>query len=181
MLDADEADWQALRESPRACSTEGRRIDVWWFDGASSRLALLFAYLMTRTDDWDDATIQVVAPSPADATLKTESSLQRRLEELRIDAAVRIVAAEDGPTMYQQSADANFVLLPLRLEGMNTLHPAGGPVHELFDTLPVVAMVAASGDVKLTPDEDTADPGSEDGDESQVADGTSPTSSDKEP
>ena len=70
---------------------------------------------------------------------------------------------------------------PLRLEGMNTLHPAGGPVHELFDTLPVVAMVAASGDVKLTPDEDTADPGSEDGDESQVADGTSPTSSDKEP
>ena len=177
VLDADEADWQALRESP----TEGRRIDVWWFDGASSRLALLFAYLMTRTDDWDDATIQVVAPSPADATLKTESSLQRRLEELRIDAAVRIVAAEDGPTMYRQSADANFVLLPLRLEGMNTLHPAGGPVHVLFDTLPVVAMVAASGDVKLTPDEDTADPGSEEGDESQGADGTSPTTSDKEP
>ena len=36
---------------------------------------------------------------------------------------------------------------------MSTLHPAGGPVDELFELLPVVAMVAASGDVKLTPDE----------------------------
>ena len=46
------------------------------------------------------------------------------------------------------------MLLPLRLEGMSTLHPTGGPIDELFETLPVVAMVAASGDVKLTPDED---------------------------
>ena len=177
VLDADEADWSALQESP----TEGRRIDVWWFGGDSSRLALLFAYLMTRTDDWDDATIRVVAPSPADTTLKTESNLQRRLEELRINATVRIVTADDGPTMYQQSADASFVLLPLRLEGMNTLHPAGGPVHELFDVLPVVAMVAASGDVELTPDEDVTSPTGEDDVESGDADGTSPASSDKEP
>ena len=154
VLDADETDWQTLRNS----GTSGRRIDVWWFGGDSSRLALLFAYLMTRTDDWDDATVRVVAPSPTDATLKTESSLQRRLEELRIDADVHMVTSEDGPAMYAQSTDAAFVLLPLRLEGMNTLHPSGGPVHELFDMLPVVAMVAASGDVKLTPDDDTASP-----------------------
>ena len=37
---------------------------------------------------------------------------------------------------------------------MSTLHPMGGPADELLDLLPVVAMVAASGDVKLTPEED---------------------------
>ncbi len=176
VLDADEADWETLRAAP----SEGRRIDVWWFDGDSSRLALLFAYLMTRTDDWFDTNIQVVAPSPADTAQKTEASLRRRLEELRIDAAVRIVAAEEGPAMYRQSADADFVLLPLRLEGMHTLHPSGGPVHELFDTLPVVAMVAASGDVKLTPDDDAGDlPGAPDADSGDAeARGTGPASSD---
>ncbi len=56
--------------------------------------------------------------------------------------------------MYEISSDASLVLLPLRLEGMSTLHPTGGPVHGLFPTLPVVAMVAASGDVQLTPDDD---------------------------
>ena len=148
VLDADAADWQTLQASDK----NDRRIDVWWFDGDSSRLALLFAYLMTRTAEWEDATIRVVAPAPTDVTLKAESSLQRRLEELRIDADVHTVP-EEGPLMYTQSSDATFVLLPLRLEGMNTLHPGGGPVHELFKTLPVLAMVAASGDVKLTPDD----------------------------
>ena len=60
--------------------------------------------------------------------------------------------------MYARSADASFVLLPLRLEGMSTLHPTGGPVDELFSTLPVVAMVAAAGDVKLKPDEEETPP-----------------------
>ena len=150
VLDADDADWRTLKAS----DAESRRIDVWWFDSDSSRLALLFAYLMTRSDDWDEATIRVVAPSPPNAAQKTESSLRRRLDELRIDAEVTVVPLDESPAMYDISADASFVLLPLRLEGMSTLHPTGGPVDELFRTLPVVAMVSASGDVQLTPDGD---------------------------
>ena len=152
VLDASDNDWRLLE----AANPRGRRIDVWWFGGDSSRLALLFAYLMTRDDDWDEATIRVLAPSPPDAAQKTDGSLRRRLDELRIDADVRVVDLRDGHDMYRASADANFVLLPLRLEGMSTLEPTGGRVDELVDVLPVMAMVAASGDVKLTPDEDTA-------------------------
>ena len=86
VLDASDNDWRLLE----AANPRGRRIDVWWFGGDSSRLALLFAYLMTRDDDWDEATIRVLAPSPPDAAQKTDGSLRRRLDELRIDADVRV-------------------------------------------------------------------------------------------
>ncbi len=68
VLDADDADWSTLKAS----NAETRRIDVSWFGGDSSRLALLFAYLMTRSDDWDEATIRVIAPAPTSAVQKTE-------------------------------------------------------------------------------------------------------------
>ena len=150
VLDADHQDWRTLEAS----RPSERRIDVWWFGGNSSRLALLFAYLMTRTDDWDEAKIRVLEQAPTTSAKKSEASLRRRLEELRIDAEVSVVDTQDGPDLYAESADASFVLIPLRLEGMSTLHPTGGPVDELFELLPVLAMVAACGDVKLTPDED---------------------------
>ena len=150
VLDADDQDWRTLEAS----RPSERRIDVWWFGGDLSRLALLFAYLMTRTDDWDEAKIRVLEQAPTTSAKKSEASLRLRLEELRIDAEVSVVDTQDGPDLYAESADASFVLIPLRLEGMSTLHPTGGPVDELFELLPVVAMVAACGDVKLTPDED---------------------------
>ena len=149
VLDADDEDWRALEAS----KADERRIDVWWFGEDSSRLALLFAYLMTRDDHWDEATIRVLEPAPKASAKKSEASLRKRLEELRIDAEVEIVDPQNRPAMFEASTDASFVLIPLRLEGMSTLHPGGGPVDELFDPLPVVAMVAASVDVKLTPDE----------------------------
>ena len=99
VLDADDADWQRLTTSHR----ETRRIDVWWFGGDSSRLALLLAYLMTRSDEWEDARIRVLTPAPATATQKAENSLQRRLEELRIDAEVTAVQLDEGPAMYDRS------------------------------------------------------------------------------
>ena len=157
VLDADDEDWKTLE----AARDEQRRIDVWWFGGDSSRLALLFAYLMTRGDDWDDAKIRVLEAAPTASAKKSEASLQRRLDELRIDAEVQVVDAQDGPALYEASSDASLVLIPLRLEGMSTLHPAGGPVDELFELLPVVAMVAASGDVKLTPEESVTAEGDE--------------------
>ena len=167
VLDADDNDWRTLKAS----KAESRQIDVWWFEGDSSRLALLFAYLMTRSDDWDEATIRVIAPAPTSAGQKTEGSLRRRLEELRIDAEVVVVPWDDSPGMYAISSEASFVLLPLRLEGMSTLHPTGGAVDELFPTLPVVAMVAASGDVQLTPDDDAE---ADDDDELEAASAETP-------
>ena len=172
VLDADDEDWRTLE----AARDEQRRIDVWWFGGDSSHLALLFAYLMTRGDDWDDAKIRVLEAAPTASAKKSEASLLRRLDELRIDAEVQVVEAQDGPALYEASSDASFVLIPLRLEGMSTLHPAGGPVDELFELLPVVAMVAASGDVKLTPDESVTPKGDEPPDPPEAPeDGGSPS------
>ena len=154
VLDADDDDWAALHKRPQ----DERRIDVWWFGGDSSRLALLFAYLMTRSDAWDEAMIRLLAPAPNDSAQKMEASLRRRLDELRIEATVEVVSAEEGDAMYAQSNDASFVFLPLRLEGMSARHPTGGPVNELFPTLPVIAMVAAAGDVELTAEDDESPP-----------------------
>lgn len=144
VLDADE-DWEKLE----CAKPEKRRIDVWWFGGDSSRLCLLFAYLMTRTDEWNEAKICLLVPAPVTEHKKIEINLRHRLTELRIEADIKVINVDEKTAMYEHSTDATFVLLPLRLEGMKILHPTGGPVDELFRTFPVVVMISAFGDVKL--------------------------------
>ena len=80
VFDAGETDWVRLEDTKPG----RRRIDVWWFEDDSSRLALLFAYLMTRNDEWDDAEIRVLAPAAADGEQKVAANLAYRLEERRI-------------------------------------------------------------------------------------------------
>ena len=150
VIDAEETEW---REMERVTGGD-RRIDVWWFENDSSRLSLLFAYLMTRTDEWDEASIRLLAPAPEESANKVEANLRHRLDELRIEAEIVVVDVADGHAMYERSRDATFVLLPLLLEGMRALDPTGGSVEELFPILPVVALVAASGDVALKDSEE---------------------------
>jgi hypothetical protein len=140
-----------------------RRIDVWWFENDSSRLSLLFAYLMTRTDEWDEASIRLLAPAPEESANKVEANLRHRLDELRIEAEIVVVDVADGHAMYERSRDATFVLLPLLLEGMRALDPTGGSVEELFPILPVVALVAASGDDALKDSEEENAPAETEG------------------
>ena len=154
VLDAEDSDWRTLCQVP----AESRRIDIWWFDDDSSRLALLFGYLMTRNEAWDEAGLRLVVPAPADADQKVEANLRQRLEVLRIDAEVLIVPDADGEAVYTRSADATFVLLPLRLEGMRTSSPTGGPIADVLPLLPVTALVTAAGDVRLKPDPDEGSP-----------------------
>ena len=145
VLHASDADWTALEQR----SPDNRRIDVWWFDDDSSRLALLLAYLMTRSELLDEATLRMLAPASADTAQKVRTNLTHRLEEFRIDAAIDVVANDGGEvSTYARSQDTAFVLLPLRLDGMHMLDPTGGAAANLLDMLPVVAMVAACGDVK---------------------------------
>ena len=157
VLDAKAAEWTALAER----APHERRIDVWWFEDDSSRLALLFAYLMTRTDEWDEATIRVIAPVAAGTTQKTEANLRTRLAERRIEAELLVVAREEAAG-YGQSLDAAIVFIPLRLEGMSLRDPAGTSLTDRLDSLPIVAMVAAHGDVRLTAEDDEATPPSGD-------------------
>jgi amino acid transporter len=145
LFDAGETDWVRLEET----KPERRRIDVWWFDDASSRLALLFAYLMTRTDDWDDAPIRVLTPVAADAERKVATNLSYRLEERRIEAAIEPVVDADVAAVTERSRDAAIVFLPFRIEGMRLVDPFGGPVEEMLKNLPLVTLVAAAQDILL--------------------------------
>ena len=113
VIDAEETEW---REMERVTGGD-RRIDVWWFENDSSRLSLLFAYLMTRSDEWDGASIRLLAPAPEESATKVEANLRHRLDELRIEAEIVTGDVADGHAMYERSRDATFVLLPLLTGG----------------------------------------------------------------
>ena len=168
VIDAEETEW---REMERVTGGD-RRIDVWWFENDSSRLSLLFAYLMTRSDEWDEASIRLLAPAPEESATKVEANLRHRLDELRIEAEIVAVDVADGHAMYERSRDATFVLLPLLLEGMRALDPTGGSVEELFPILPVIALVAASGDVALKDSEEEDAPAETEGAAPTAPEGT---------
>ena len=155
VFDAGETEWVRLEDTKPG----RRRIDVWWFENDSSRLALLFAYLMTRNDEWDDAEIRVLAPAAADVEQKVAANLASRLEERRIEATIDTVADADVAAVRERSRDAAIVFLPLRVEGMRLLDPFGGPVDKMLKNLPLVALVAAAQDIQLrTEDEDQPTP-----------------------
>ena len=77
-----------------------RRIDVWRRRTARSRLALLFAYLMTRSATWDEATIRLLAPARRDRTRNSEAP-RPDAGELRIEAEI---AAVVGATRRHREA-----------------------------------------------------------------------------
>ena len=154
VFDAAAADWVRLAET----KPHHRRIDVWWFEDDSSRLALLLAYLMTRTDGWDDAAIRVLAPAAADAGEKVAANLMYRLEERRFEATVEPVPGADARAVVDRSRDASVVFLPFRVEGMRLLDPFDDPVEAVLRDLPLVTLVAAGQGILLRTEEETATP-----------------------
>jgi amino acid transporter len=146
VLDTDEPAWVSLAEiSPGA-----RRIDVWWFEDESSRLMLLLAHLMTRTEEWEDATIRILAPASAEAAERTRVALEKRLDEIRIDAVIEVVPDPEIEDVIQHSQDAALVYIPLRIEGMRLIDAFGWGIAPVLARLPIVALVAAAQDVQLT-------------------------------
>ncbi len=157
VFDAGEDDWLHLAETP----VEQRRIDVWWSEDDSSRLALLFAYLMTRTETWEDAELRLLAPAREGGEQKVAANLRYRLEERRIEAEIIPVVGADADAVVERSADATIVFLPLQVEGMRLLNPFGDPVERIPRELPLVTMVAAAHDILLRT-EPEPEPASED-------------------
>jgi amino acid transporter len=149
VLAADEVSWDRLERTP----DDERRIDVWWFDDESSRLMLLFAYLMTRTEGWDEARIRVLIPTSAEHRQRVESGVRHRLEEGRISAEIEAVVDADEAALVARSHDAPLVLLPLRVLGMRLATPLAEDLPALLARLPVTALIAAAQDVQLTDDE----------------------------
>ncbi len=145
VLDTDEAEWSALQD----LAPETRRIDVWWRDDASSRLMLLLAYLITRTEPWEGARIRLLGICYTQDTHETLSGLQDTLDEVRIPAEPVLVEQTDSATVVRHSADASLVFLPFRLRGNQPLGPFDESLDELLQPLPAVVLVMAAQDIDL--------------------------------
>ena len=148
ILLAAEADkWEALAET--AENQAPKRIDVWWWADATSRLMLLLAYLLTRSQPMDDAEIRVIAASGERSPQQALQHLQQTIEEVRIDAKAHIVKTLDADTLVEESADADLVFIPFQIRGDRPLGPFGGVLHETIFTLPACALVMAAEDIDL--------------------------------
>jgi len=145
VLDVENPEWAALRE----VASDARRIDVWWQGDASSRLMLLLAYLMTRTEEWEDAAIRLLGICCAADTSETAEMLQQALDETRIPAEAVLVEQAGPDEVAVRSADASLVFLPFHLRGSQPLGPFDGPLDKLLPPLPVTALVLAAEDIDL--------------------------------
>ena len=145
VLDSTDAEWEALEKIP----PEQRRIDVWWCGDASSRLTLLLAYLMTRTEAWEDARIRLFGACHAADKAATVEALDKMLDEVRIDAEPHVVTDPGAAEIAGHSGDAALVFVPFRLHGNRPLGPFGGDLDALLAPLPLVALVLAAKDIDL--------------------------------
>jgi amino acid transporter len=145
ILHMDPESWERLQSTPK----DGRRIDIWWRGDATSRLMLLFAYLMTRSSSWNKAKLQVLTQGDGSRIAAEKEKLDVTLEEIRIDAAVRIVEDLKAETIVQQSADAAFVFLPMKIGPNRILDPTGQSFDRSLPRLPVAAVIMAAEDIDL--------------------------------
>ena len=154
ILGADEYKWEQLQTA----SVKKRRIDVWWWGGASSRLMLLFAYLITRSEPWEEAEIRVLAAGYAKDSPEAMEDLKHSLNEARIDAEPIIVTDIDTKKLFEYSSDAAVVFLPFRLYGNKVDCLINAPMEEILSQLPLTAFVLAAEDIELDaePEEGTA-------------------------
>ncbi len=132
------------------------RIDVWWTDDASSRLALLLAYLMTRTPQWSAAEIRVVALINGDSKDSIDE-LAKTLDEARIAATPSILSTRSIEDVAWGSATASVVFVPMRLKGGNPVGPFETELASLFDRLPMAAGVLAATPIELSAGPETGD------------------------
>jgi amino acid transporter len=156
VLDAKEDEWVSLE----TLSPDERRIDVWWWNDATSRLMLLLAYLMTRSDAWGEARIRVLATGHGGELDEDEAvkGIKKMLEEARIEAEPEIVENMSSETVLERSSDAALVFFPFRLRGNQLLDPFDKPLDAILTRLPIVALVLAAEDIELDaePDEGIA-------------------------
>ena len=145
VLNATEKGWETIESLP----PEKRRIDVWWWNDATSQLMLLFAYLMTRDEKWTDAVIRVIAVCYDRKSEKNLEDLKHTLEEIRIAAEPEILENATAESITQYSEDAAMVFLPFQLHDRQISAPFDAKIEDLLSKLPISAMVLAAEDIHL--------------------------------
>jgi amino acid transporter len=151
VLKTKEKEWEKLK----AVSSGERRIDVWWWDDASSHLELLLAYLTTRNKEWQAAKIRVLAPSVDHPTEETMKDFRHKLADARIEAEPEMVFNANMSNIIAYSQDASLVFLPFRLKGNQPLDPFDNPIEQILSDLPITALVLAAEDIVLEAEPET--------------------------
>ncbi len=145
ILKTEDGDWPGAETLPQ----DGRRIDVWWLDDATSHLMLLLAYLMTRSEEWEGVHIRVLAAGAGDTSELDIDSLKKALEAARIQAEPEVVDRLDMDNLAEQSSGASIVFLPFRIRGNQLMNIVGTPLKEVAALLPAAAFVMAAEDIEL--------------------------------
>ncbi len=154
ILNAEQAEWEQLD----AVSSNDRVIDIWWRADKTGQMMVLLAYLMTRSDEWHDATIRVLVPvdqTDADAHLKEVKAV---LAAARIEADTELVVDADSDSIVTHSSNASIVFLQFGIRDGRIVDSFGNDVSRILPPLPMVVMSMAAQDVDLDaqPDEGSA-------------------------
>lgn len=146
ILDVKDRDWEA----PGATNGGKPCIDVWWRDNKTGELMLLLAYLLSRHEAWDGATIRLLSPPRKDQPLeRREEELRDMLADFRIDAEPVVVEDAEAECIVRYSRDSAVVFIPITVRDSRCYHLFGGGVGEVLPDLPTVAMTLAAQDVDL--------------------------------
>ncbi len=137
--------WRNARETPVA----ERRIDVWWQNDATSRLMLLFAYLMTRTAPWGEAAIRVLTKGSGANINDEKKALNQILEDVRIEAEAFVVPSFEPGTVVENSRNTTIVFLPFTLKANRLTDATGHSFDKSLPQLPMSVLMLAAEDIDL--------------------------------
>jgi amino acid transporter len=139
---SDEVRWNRLIES----DPKKRRIDVYWNGDDASRMALLSAYLFTRTSVWATARIRLIgAIQPGQSSEEAKRMLEQLAFDVRIPVDVKCLVEADLDAIVDESHDATFVFLPARLRRTQIVGPFELLTDTLIKRLPTSAAILAGG------------------------------------
>jgi len=127
-----------------------RRIDIWWWDDATSRLMLLLAHILTQNEHWENVKIRVIGLNYDEPSKENEDHLRQVLADNRIDAVPHLLSDNkniDG--LCQCSSDAVLTFVPFRLKRDQLFDPLGNKISQLFLSLHHVILVMAAEDLEL--------------------------------
>lgn len=138
--------WESLMKP----ENRRRKIDIWWQkDNRSSKLMLLFAYLITRDKLWQDAEIRVLSPHEKTGLAETRDSLVQLFDEARIDAEVILVADLHPETVLSYSSDSSLVFLPFKITQSRLTDTSGYSLERVLPQLSATALVMAAEEIDL--------------------------------
>lgn len=126
-----------------------RRIDVWWQGEATGRLALLLAYLMKRTQLWQDAVITILSVDERYRTDQGRRELAAEIDKARIDAVLEIPDQADQQGVIERSAQSDMVFLPFRFKNDQIISLFDRPAFELLRWMTATALIQAAEDIDL--------------------------------